>query len=339
MSPAPVVSSPELVDLAGIHCLPIPTPFAVGKVNLYLLDDDPLTLVDSGPNSGQALDELEQSLARLGRKVEDIGLLVLTHQHMDHIGLAGIIARRSGAEVAALDLVAPYLERYSEDMDLDDRFAARMMLRHGLPDDVVRALRAVSASYRAWGSSVTVTRPLAAGSTLALRDRTLEVLHRPGHSPSDTVFWDAARRILLGGDHLIGHISSNPLLTRPLGDQTADGATRPQALVDYIASLRATRAMPIELVLAGHGVPIEDHVPLIDERLRLHDRRAEKILGLIAARPQTAYEIAQALWGNVAVTQAYLTLSEVLGHVDLLLEDGRVRETVDDGVVRFAAAG
>ncbi|MEA2354863.1 MAG: hypothetical protein QOD61_992 [Solirubrobacteraceae bacterium] len=331
------MSPPPDAEIAGIRCLPIATPFAVGRVNLYLLEDDPLTLIDSGPNSGQALDELEQALNGHGHAIEDIGLLVLTHQHMDHIGLAEIIARRSGAEVAALDLVAPYLERYREDMELDDRFAARMMLRHGLPADVVHALRAVSASYRAWGASVTVTRPLAAGSTLRLRDRTLEVLHRPGHSPSDTVFWDAERRILLGGDHLIAHISSNPLLTRPLGSPAGEEETRPQALVDYIASLGATREMEIDLVLAGHGVPISDHASLIDERLRLHDRRAEKILGLIEAGPATAYELAQALWGNVAVTQAYLTLSEVLGHADLLLNDGRIREAVAEGVVRFAA--
>jgi glyoxylase-like metal-dependent hydrolase (beta-lactamase superfamily II) len=333
------VSPAAAAEPPGIHCLAIPTPFAVGRVNLYLIEDDPLTLVDSGPNSGEALDELEQALDRHGHAIEDVELLILTHQHMDHIGLAEIIARRSGAEVAALDLVAPYLERYSEDMELDDRFAARMMLRHGLPPDVVSALRAVSASYRAWGSSVTVTRPLAAGSTVALRDRRLEVLHRPGHSPSDTVFWDAERRILLGGDHLIAHISSNPLLTRPLGAELTDEAARPQALVAYIQSLRATAAMDVDLVLAGHGEPIRDHARLIEERLRLHERRAQKILDLLSGGPLSAYEIAQALWGNVAVTQAYLTLSEVLGHADVLLGNGRVRERVADGVVRFEATG
>ncbi len=322
---------------AGIHRLAIPTPFAVGRVNLYLVEDEPLTLVDAGPNSGQALDELERALAARGRAIEDIELLVLTHQHMDHIGLAAIIARRSGAEVAALDLVAPYLERYDADMEADDDFAAKTMLRHGLPAEVVHALRAVSASYRAWGASVTVTRPLADGSLLHLRDRTLEVLHRPGHSPSDTVFWDAQRRLLLGGDHLIGHISSNPLLTRPLSGAAVRDGSRPRALVAYIKSLRATRAIDIDLVLPGHGDPVADHVRLIDERLTLHARRAAKILGLIAARPSSAYAIAQELWGNVAVTQAYLTLSEVLGHVDLLLADGSVYETVEDGVVRFAA--
>jgi len=321
---------------AGIHCLAIPTPFQVGRVNAYLIEDSPLTLVDSGPNSAKALDELEQALAAHGHAVEDIELLIVTHQHIDHFGLASILARRSRAEVAALDRLAPFLAHYGEQAELDDLFAERIMLRHGIPADMVSVLRTVSAGFRAWGAAVDVTRPLADGEVLALRDRTLRVLHRPGHSPSDTVFLDEQRSILLAADHLIKHISSNPLLARPL-DGGGDFEHRPQALITYIASLEATRAMELSIVLSGHGQPILDHVALIDERFRLHRRRAAKIHGLIAAGPLTAHEIAQELWGNVAVTQAFLTLSEVLGHVDLLLADGRAIERESGGVVRFAA--
>lgn len=325
---------------AGIHRLAVPTPFQVGRVNAYLIEDSPLTLVDSGPNSGKALDELEQALAARGHAIEDLELLIVTHQHIDHFGLASILARRSGAEVAALDGLAPHLREFGAATELDDRFAQEIMLAHGIPADVVTALRAVSASFRAWGAAVEVTRPLRDGEELRLRDRTLRVLHRPGHSPSDTVFLDESRSILLAADHLIGHISSNPLLARPLGAPPDFSGPRPRALVDYIASLERTRAMDVSLVLPGHGAPIADHVALIDERFRMHRRRAEKIHGLIAEQPRTAHEIAVALWGNVAVTQAYLTLSEVLGHVDLLLEQRRVVERADsaEGVVRFEAA-
>jgi glyoxylase-like metal-dependent hydrolase (beta-lactamase superfamily II) len=327
---------------AGIHRLAIPTPFMVGRVNAYLIEDSPLTLVDSGPNSGKALDELERALGARGHAIEDIELLVVTHQHMDHFGLASILARRSGAEVAALDVLAPFLAAYGEQTDLEDQFAERLMLRHGIPAEVVTALRAVSAGFRAWGSAVEVTRPLADGSQLQLRDRTLRVLHRPGHSPSDTVFLDDRSEtgqpsILLSADHLIAHISSNPLLARPLDAPADYDGPRPQALLTYIDSLQRTREMELSLVLPGHGRPIDDHAPLIDERFRLHERRARKIGGLIAQQPRTAHEIAHELWGNVAVTQAYLTLSEVLGHVDLLLRDGVVVEHERDGVVRFHA--
>jgi glyoxylase-like metal-dependent hydrolase (beta-lactamase superfamily II) len=324
---------------AGIHRLAIPTPFQVGRVNAYLIEDSPLTLVDSGPNSGKALDELEQALAVHGHAIEDIELLIVSHQHIDHIGLASILARRSGAEVAALEQLAPYLVRFREQADLDDRFAQEIMLRHGIPSEVVTALRAVSASFRAWGAAVEVTRPLHDGEELKLRDHTLRVLHRPGHSPSDTVFLDESRSILLAADHLIKHISSNPLLARPLGADEDFTGPRPRALLDYMASLEKTREMDLSLVLSGHGEPISDHAALIDERFRLHRRRAEKIHGLVASQPRTAHEIAVELWGNVAVTQAFLTLSEVLGHVDLLLSEARVSEDEDDreGIVRFAA--
>jgi hypothetical protein len=103
--------------------------------------------------------------------------------------------------------------------------------------------------------------------------------------------------------------------------------------------MRATREMPAEIVLSGHGEPIVDHVALIDDRIAKHGRRKEKIYKLIAERPRNAYEIAQAIWGNVAVTQAYLTLSEVIGHADLLVNEGRVREAVDGEVVRYEATG
>ncbi len=329
----------EVAEAAGIHRLAIPTPFAVGRVNCYLIEDDPLTLLDTGPNSGKALDELEGALAGRGHRIEDLGRIVVSHQHIDHLGLVSILARRSGAEVCALDLLAPVIEDYGAAADRDDELATELMLRHGLPADVVTALRAVSRSFRGWGGSARVDRTLADGSALEFRDRTLEVMHRPGHSPSDTVFWDAERRILLAADHLIAHISSNPLISRPLGGRSGEpGPERPRALLTYMASLRETRALDAQVVLPGHGEPIFDHAALIDERFALHERRARKILALIADEPRSAYAIAQALWGNVAVTQAFLTLSEVLGHVDLLLERDAVRETErDDGVVVFAA--
>ncbi|MGI8595377.1 MAG: MBL fold metallo-hydrolase [Solirubrobacteraceae bacterium] len=324
----------ERAAQASIHRLPTSTSFAVGHVNTYLIEDRPLTLVDSGPNSGKALDSLERALHARGHAIEELGLILVTHQHMDHTGLVSIIARRSGAQVAAIDRLAPFLEHYGEANEADDVFAESLMLRHGIPADVVRALRSVSQAFRAWGASAHVTRRLADGQVLALGDRRLHVLHRPGHSPSDTLFWDEDRRILIAADHLIGHISSNPLLTRPLeGDPSA--GDRPRALMTYLSSLRKTRQLPAELVLSGHGDPITNHVSLIEERFEMHKRRAEKILGLILERPRTAYEIAQALWGNVAVTQAYLTLSEVLGHVDLLLASQHVREAEEHGVVRF----
>jgi glyoxylase-like metal-dependent hydrolase (beta-lactamase superfamily II) len=320
---------------AGIHRLAIPTPFAVGRVNVYLIEDEPLTLVDAGPNSGTSFDELQRGIAGLGHSLEAIELVIVTHQHIDHLGLVSLVASHSGAEVAALDAAIPFMANFSDEAQADDDFARDIMLRNGIAEDVVAALQSVSRAFRAWGARVDVTRPLRDGEALELRDRTLHVHHRPGHSPTDTVFHDRDRRILIAADHLLGHISSNPLITRP-----RDGSNqRPQALVHYLESLAATREMDAGLVLPGHGDPITDHRALIDQRFVLHRRRADKIHRLLAERPRSAYEIAQALWGNIAVTQAYLTLSEVLGHLDVLANEGRVQQSEREGVVVFEARG
>ncbi|HSK50419.1 MAG TPA: MBL fold metallo-hydrolase, partial [Solirubrobacterales bacterium] len=283
---------------------------------------------------GKALDELNAQLGERGHSIDDLELVIVTHQHIDHLGLVEIVVEHSGAEVAAIGVAAQRLANFDEDAEAEDEFAVQVMLRNGIPEDVTEALRSVSRSFRDWGSHVQVTQPLADGEVLEFGERRLQALHRPGHSPSDTIFWDEQRRILFSADHLLAHISSNPLISRPL-----DGSEgRPQALVTYIESMLKTREMPAEILLPGHGDPIVDHAALIDKRLAGHDRRKEKIFKLIAEQPSTGYELAQAIWGNVAVTQAYLTLSEVIGHADLLVNEGRVREIESGAVIRYQVA-
>jgi glyoxylase-like metal-dependent hydrolase (beta-lactamase superfamily II) len=337
---APSQTLQSIATRDAIQCIALPTPFLVGRVNCYLIEDEPLTLIDTGPNSGKSLDELARALERLGHSIEELERIVITHQHMDHLGLLEILGRRSGAEVAAFHLLGPYLENFSAAATADDEFAMAIMLRHGVPTDLAAALGSVGAAYRAFGASGRVSRPLHDGDELEFRDRKLQVFHRPGHSPSDTVFWDAERRMLIAGDHLLAHISSNPLVSRPLdGEPGETDPSRPRALLRYMESMRATRELPAEIVLSGHGEPVLDHARLIDERFRMHSRRARKLLAMLDPEPLSAYELATQMWGNVAVTQAFLTISEVLGHMDLLIEDGLVREDADGETTRFAAIG
>jgi glyoxylase-like metal-dependent hydrolase (beta-lactamase superfamily II) len=324
----------EQAALAGVHRIGVPTPFAVGKVNAYLIEDDPLTLVDTGPNYARGLDALGEAIAAHGHAIEDIGLILLTHNHSDHIGLAEILVEHSGAEVAALGIAAERLANYDAEAEADDAMAVELMLKSGIPEEIALALQSVSSTFRGWGAPVQVTRPLADGDVVELAGRKLEVQHRPGHSVMDTVFWDADRQFGFVGDHLLPHISSNPLISRPL-----DGSPgRTRSLIAYLDSMAKTRELPEgSLLFGGHGEPIDDHRSLIDTRFASTDRRKEKLLRLISEGPRSGYELAQSMWGNIAVTQAFLTLSEVIGHMDILEAEGRVREVDDNGVIRFEA--
>jgi glyoxylase-like metal-dependent hydrolase (beta-lactamase superfamily II) len=323
------------MESEGIHMFEIPTPFAVGPVNCYLIEDDPLTIFDPGPNSGEAIEALVVGLRARGHELADIERIVVTHQHIDHLGLVQVVQHASGAEVVCLDKCRSWIENFNAESSATDRWASRMLVQHGVGEEVSVALRAVAKAYRGWGCESKVDSVLAEGEFLEFRDRKLEVFHRPGHSSTDTVFWNEATGTLIAADHLIKHISSNPLLERP----SAEGEPRPQELVLYLDSLARTREMPATLTLSGHGEPIVDHVALIDERSESTDRRVEKLYRMLAEDgPQTAHELARGTWGNIAVTQAFLTLSEVLGNLDILENVGRVSATELDGIIRYSVS-
>src|SRR6185312_16478414 len=118
----------------------IPLPLAhIGSVNAWLLRGDPLTLIDTGPRSDEALAALEAGLRREGLRVENIELVIPTHHHLDHTGLLATIVARSGARVAALDRAAEYGAHYVERSDADRSFSRELMRHHGVPESVIDA--------------------------------------------------------------------------------------------------------------------------------------------------------------------------------------------------------
>src|SRR5919199_5316637 len=118
--------------------LDIRLPLAhVGSVNAWLLRGDPVTLIDTGPRDDEALAALEHGLRAHGLRIEDVELVLATHHHIDHVGLAATIKRRSGAVVAMLGPAADYAARYGAQLEHDRRFAGALMAHHGVPDQVI----------------------------------------------------------------------------------------------------------------------------------------------------------------------------------------------------------
>jgi glyoxylase-like metal-dependent hydrolase (beta-lactamase superfamily II) len=322
---------------AGIHRILVPGPFKTAPTNAYLLDDDPLTLVDPGANWVTSLEALTDGLAALGRTIDDLGMVVVTHQHIDHEGLAGYLARQSGAEVVCLDLLAPYLASFAASIATDYRVRDEVMRAHGIGSELVECSSAGSFLVQQFGAAAEPTRTVADGDLLELRDRRLRFHFRPGHSPSDTVIIDEQRAIALAGDHLLPDTTSNALVDRSLLPGAA--LARTKALLSYRESLCATGELEIEIALPGHGAPISDVRSLIDERFAAHDQRAERLLStLVGEGPSSAHGLALAIWGDTCLAQPFLTLSETLGHLDLLVERGLVIEDASGDVTTFELA-
>ena len=304
----------------------IPLPLAdVGSVNAWLLPGDPVTLIDTGPRDDGALSALEAGLRREGLRLEDIELLLATHHHLDHVGLAATIQRRSGASVAVLDRVADYATSYAAQVEDDRRFARALMAHHGVPDEVIADTEEFWDFIRATTETFHADLRLADGDRLRAGGRSLQVLARPGHSTTDTLFVDENEGIAFVGDHLLSRISSNTEICAP--DRAPDGRARSR--LRYLENLERTQAMPLTRLLTGHGAPVTDHRRLVAARLRDHRRRGARILAVLGDGPRTAFEIAGGLWPERTVLeQPLLVVWEVVGNLELLLAAGAVAERV-----------
>jgi glyoxylase-like metal-dependent hydrolase (beta-lactamase superfamily II) len=344
----------DVTGAEGVVPLRVDTPFLVGAVNVWLIEDEPLTLVDTGVNSATALLQLRALLAQRGYGLADVGRIVVTHQHLDHSGLAGPLAQVSGAEVVAFTGMDEYLAAGPGSALAEERFDRDLMRHHGVPATTVAGWWSGRPDVRGFASEVEAVRTVADGDRLAFAGRTLHVHHRPGHSPSDLVLHDRERGTLLVGDHLLAGHPPVPMIEpslpggapRGLPDPAdPDGAAggpytakhRGSALLDLRASLRRTRALDGAIALTGHGVPITDVAANVDRRLAEHDASAEALLAeLRRSGPGTGHELTvRTAPGGRA--HPYFGLCGTLGALDQLVDEGHALVADGDGPPRYEA--
>src|SRR4051812_557952 len=160
--------------------IPVPLPH-IGSVNAWLLRGDPLTLIDTGPYGDDSYAALRAGLEDAGVRVEDLELVLVTHHHLDHSGLASTIARDSGASIGALDRAAAYGEHYAERAEEDRRYSHAMMRHHGVPDSIIDGNEHFWEFIREASDAYHADVVLADGDVVRAGGRDLEVVARPGH--------------------------------------------------------------------------------------------------------------------------------------------------------------
>ncbi len=316
-----------------LHKITVPTPFAIGPVNLYLAEGDELTLIDTGPNDPPTLESLRAQLAERGIAFKDIQRLIITHAHVDHFGLAAQIVAESGAKVYSHPRNFWWLTDFHNEWPLRYDFYHALFTRGGAPPAYANGVAQGMREMMRYGSAFPAENFVAIndGDTITLNGDAWRVLYMPGHQSGLVVLYEPKSRTLLSNDHLLLNVSSNPVIEPPLRGETE----RPRMLLDYLVSFEKTARLDVSIALSGHGVAIRDTRALIAARVAFHRARLTRIEQEIAAGAATPYELSNRLFPNLKAVDIFLAMSEVVGHLDVLETERRIHREQDNGLVRY----
>lgn len=333
---------PLVLGLArnGVQRIPVPVPFieSGGPANVYVIEEDGggLALFDAGIATRDGETALLEGFRAMGRSLQEVRRIFVSHGHIDHYGYARAAQEASGAPVFAHVRDHDKLTWQILDPDRVTQFIEYLM-KLGAPLGLVESVRDLVVRTDRWARPVPHVEPLVPGTRLHFAKFDAEVLHLPGHTPGLVCLWDEEHRLLFSDDHLLQTISPNPLID--LERQTTLDVPQHRALVEYLRSCVKVRALPVDLIAPGHGAPFFGHAKLIDLLLSFYQRRQEKILALLAPRPLTAAQVAPLVFPRAKPHQLYLILSEVLGNLEVLEDQGKVLRHEEQGVWVFGASG
>ena len=313
-----------------IHKIIIPTPFAVGDVNAYLIKGDALTLVDVGPKTDQAYVALKAGIEEAGYNLADIEQVVLTHHHPDH---AGWVDAFEQATILGHVYNQVWLTKDEDFLRYHDEFYKKCLIEEGVPVEYLRWIEKMRRPLNFIGN-----RPLDGflkeGEELPGHPN-FQVLETLGHAQSHLSFWSNQDGILIGGDHILEKISSNPLIEPPLDK----GAERSKSMLQYNASLKRVQSLGVQKIYSGHGNEVFNIYELITTRLEKQKERAFKVLDMMNDGEKTIYELTQQLFPTVYEKELGLTLSETIGQIDYLMDEGYINERRNEkGILLYEQA-
>lgn len=348
------VSPAEGVDLAmeglapqqlepGVWRIPVPLPFPIHSVNVYLLrgsgstgehDGDGWLLVDAPLRTAHAEAALLAGLAAAGVTPRDISAIVLTHGHPDHLGGVGRWQRRSGAPVYLLGLEAQLISTLWSDPAYGALLhAARELARHGMPGDEAQRLVTQSAQLRGALEPPERVALLAHGQHIRLAGGRYQVYWTPGHADGHLCLL-REDGLFIAGDHVL------PRITPTVGWYPW---SRPNPLADHQRALATVAELPVRLVLPGHGQPFTDLRGRANSLLGAHARQTAEVAWRLANLPDgvNAYTLAEQLFASRWrwIEGRRLAVAETVAHLEHLRQLGRAERTVDaTGVIAYRRA-
>jgi glyoxylase-like metal-dependent hydrolase (beta-lactamase superfamily II) len=296
----------------------LPTPFYIGPVNVYLIAEEPLTLIDTGPKTKEAIDALRTGLRAAGFLVSDIQRIVLTHAHEDHCGLA----RSLRDEAKHAEVLVHGWETGHRIGRLEYEEHRSLLVRAGVPDDEIDGMRRMYEGLRKYADSFADHEysPLWDEGELEFATGSWRIVHTPGHTPGSCSFVRDADRTVIAGDCVLKRITPNPVLS----PDPIDPSKRFPSLAEYLVSLARLRAFAPTLVHGGHGEPVHDYEELFNRYVRAIGERQNSVIGLIPKEGATAWDIARAMFPGADDVHRFLAVSEAVAHLDLAQTEGKI---------------
>lgn len=335
--------------LPRLHQVVLPSPLALGSVQIHVVESDPLTLIDAGLDTPESLAALESVLDEIGAAVEDVRRVVLTHYHRDHMGLVQTLRDRGAdLEVWAHVEDAPLIESFSLEACTRIDSSGELLCEYGVPGPVVEGqserLRGWLREESPWCRATRVDRLLRGGERIPFKDFELEVIHAPGHTPGHILLHEPESGTLLTGDHLM--VGTVPTIDTYYLDGPPDPADplgrRPrfQGLAEYLRSTRALRGMSFSHLLSSQGVSVSTPERMIRDAILYYEVRVQQIergLRRLDAMGQdvSGYELWLALFPSLdPLTEMRPRMPIVIGALDILEAAGKCRtHRGEDGVL------
>ena len=264
-----------------IHRIRVPTPFYVGPVNVYLIEEDPLTLIDAGPRDDTSIKELKAGLARIGHKLSDIKRIIISHAHADHYGLAQLIVEESGATAYIHEWDAPAVAA-----EMDYSAYRALLTSAGVPRETINQMEVGYEKFRGFAYPLARVKTLKDEDEILFDHESLTVVHTPGHTPGSICLVRTSNRLVFASDTVLKTITPNPVLS----PDPIDSTRRFQSLGEYLVSLARIRSLAPTVLKGGHGDDVTDYDEHFHRLYRFTKARQSKLLSVLPKNGATAWE-------------------------------------------------